>query len=74
MSASPAGVMSRTWPRLPFSMRSAAWLVVLLDQRYPVALADAVVDTGHLDFQFAEFAALCAVVLRAGVETVDLLV
>ena len=51
-----------------------AWLVVLVDHRYPVALADAVVDAGHLDFQLAEFAALCAVVLCAGVEAVDLLV
>jgi hypothetical protein len=50
------------------------WLVVLLDHCYSVALADAVVDAGHLDFQFAELAALCAVVLCAGVETVDLLV
>ena len=34
-----------------------AWLVVLLDHRYPVALADAVVDARHLDFQVAELAA-----------------
>ncbi len=50
--------MSRTSPWLPFSMRSDAWLVVLVDHRYPVALADAVVNAGHLDFQLAEFAAL----------------
>jgi hypothetical protein len=35
-----------------------AWLVVLVDHCYPVALADAVVDAGHRDFEFAEFAAL----------------
>ena len=51
-----------------------AGLVVLVDQRYAVALADAVVDAGHLDLQLAEFAALGAEVLRAGVEPVDLLV
>ena len=55
-------------------MRSLAWLVVLVDHRHPVALADAVVDAGHRDFELAEFAALCAVVLGAGVEAVDLLV
>jgi hypothetical protein len=27
-----------------------AWLVVLFDHRYPVALVDAVVNTGHLHF------------------------
>ena len=48
--------------------------MVLVDHRDPVALADAVVDAGHLDFEVAEFAALCAVVLGAGVEPVDLLV
>ena len=51
-----------------------AWLVVLLDHRHAVALADAVVNAGHLDLQLAELAALGAVVLCAGVEAVDLLV
>ncbi len=51
-----------------------ARLVVLVDHCYPVALADAVVDAGHGDFEFAEFAALGAEVLCAGVEAVDLLV
>ena len=51
-----------------------AGLAVLVDERYPVALADAVVDAGHRDFEVAEFAALCAEVLGAGVEPVDLLV
>jgi hypothetical protein len=49
-------------------------LVVLVNHRHAVALADAVVDTRHLDLQLPEFAALGAVVLRAGVEAVDLLV
>ena len=74
MSASPAGVMSRTSPRLPFSIRCLPRLVVRLDERDPVALADAVVDAGYLDLQVSEFAALCAVVLGTGVEAVDLLV
>ena len=54
--------------------RARSWLVVLLDHRYPVALADAVVDAGYLDLEIAEFAALCTVVLGAGIEPVDLLV
>jgi hypothetical protein len=48
--------------------------VVLVDHGYAVACADAVVDAGDLDFEIAEFAALGAVVLRAGVQAVDLLV
>jgi hypothetical protein len=51
-----------------------AGLVVLIDERYPVAGADAVVDAWHLDLCLAEFAALGAEVLGAGVEAVDLLV
>lgn len=51
-----------------------AGLAVLLDQRYPVALADVAVDAGHQDFQIAEFAALGAEVLRAGVQTVGLII
>ena len=39
-----------------------------------VALADAVVDAGHRDFEIAKFAALCTEVLGAGVEPADLLV
>ena len=73
MRTSPAGVTSSTSPWLPFSIRSP-WLVVLLDHRDPVAFADAVVDAWHLDLQLAEFAALSAVVLGAGVEAGDLLV
>jgi len=57
-----------------FTKLSIDQLVVLLDHCYPVALADAVVNAWHLDFQLAELAALCAVVLGAGVEAVDLLV
>jgi hypothetical protein len=49
-------------------------LVVLVDKGYAVALADAVVDAGHGDFEVAKFAALGAEVLRAGVQAVDLLV
>ena len=51
-----------------------AGLAVLVDQRDPVALADAVVDAGNRDFEIAEFAALCTEVLGAGVEPADLLV
>ena len=51
-----------------------AGLAVLVDQRHVVALADAVVDAGHRDFEIAEFAALCTEVLGAGVEPADLLV
>ena len=51
-----------------------AGLVVLVDERYPVAGAHTVVDAWHLDLPVAEFAALCAEVLRASVQAVDLLV
>jgi hypothetical protein len=51
-----------------------AGLAVLLDHRHAIAGADAVVGTGHVDFQLAELAALCPVVLRTRVETVDLYV
>jgi hypothetical protein len=51
-----------------------AGLVVLVDQRDPVALADAVVDAGHRDFELTKFAALCTEVLGAGVEPADLLI
>ena len=51
-----------------------SWLAVLLDHCHSVALADAVVNAGNLDLQLAELASLCAVVLRAGIETTDLLV
>ena len=48
--------------------------MVLVDERYPVALADAVVDTWHRDFCLAKFAALGAEILGACVEAVDFLV
>jgi hypothetical protein len=44
-----------------------AGLVVLVDERYSVALADAVVNTRHGDLLVAEFSALGTEVLRAGV-------
>jgi hypothetical protein len=47
---------------------------MLFDHHYPVALADAVVHTGDLYFELAELLALGSEVLRAGVQTVDLLV
>ena len=54
-------------PRLP-------GLVVLVDQRDPVAGTQAVVDAGDLELDVAELAAGVAVVLGACVELVDLLV
>src|ERR1700722_9650606 len=57
--------MSMTSPRAPL-------LTVLVDHRYAVAGADAVVHAWDLGFDVAEFAALGSVVLSASVEPIDL--
>ena len=49
-----------------------ARIAMLGDQRHAVALTDAVVHAGDLGLSVAEFAALEAMVLRPGVEPVDL--
>ena len=50
--------MSRTLAAAAVLDPLDARLAVLLDQRDAVALADAVVDAGHGNFEVAEFAAL----------------
>ena len=55
----------------PFST-GLPWRAVLGGERDEVAFAQAVVDAGERDLAVAEFAALGAEVLGAGVEPVDL--
>ena len=74
ISTSPAGADVEDFAAAAVLDPLDAGLAVLVDQRHPVALADAVVDAGHRDFEIAEFAALCTEVLGAGVEPADLLV